>query len=176
MVTARSSVASSDPLLEGASPDYIISPRHEEYGESLIVDVDDASTERPQHIDPEPKPVLRFPVLPTPRSRFKVLQKWEGTVKEISERECISVIRNLTTPENPDEEMAFSFEEIPQSDGDLVAPGAIFYWYIGYEDRIDGQRNRVSSIRFRRLPVWTEKELTEARHKAETLGDHIGWK
>jgi len=112
-----------------------------------------------------------------PQSNLIILQKWEGTVIEIdkSKDECRAHLKDLINPENPDEEITFSIEEISESDIDLVKPGAIFYLYIGYEKRPNGQRLRISEIRFRRLPAWTEKEIEEAKKEAEELGELFGW-
>jgi hypothetical protein len=110
-----------------------------------------------------------------PQHNFKVLQRWEGTISEVLQDECVAQIRDLTVPGNPVEEISFSLEELPESDGHLVQPGAVFYWSIGYDDRIDGQRNRRSTIRFRRLPVWTDKELEAAQRKAEAIRRDLGW-
>jgi hypothetical protein len=46
-------------------------------------------------------------------------------------------------------------------------------WSIGYDDLIGGQRNRRSTIRFRGLPVWTNKELEAAQEKAESIGKDL---
>ena len=108
-------------------------------------------------------------------NRFKVLQKWEGTILDVWEDGCRARIRDLTSPGSI-EEITFSLEEIPEPDLQLVKPGAIFYWSIGYEDHLDGQRNKVSSVRFRRISSWTEKELTAARREAESLKERLGWK
>jgi hypothetical protein len=110
---------------------------------------------------------LRSPSLSL-QHKFKVLQKWEGTIIEILNEECRAYIREFGS-QNSIEEVTFSIEEIPEADRYLVVPGAIFYWSIGYDDHIDGQRNRISSIRLRRLPVWTEKELKKAEEEAKTL-------
>ena len=110
-----------------------------------------------------------------PRRRFKVLQKFEGTVLEICAQECRALIRDLTSPGNV-EEVTFSVEEISDSDRSLAVPGGIFYWYIGYDDHIGGQRYRSSAIIFRRFPLWREKDLINAKRKAESLIERLGWK
>ena len=60
-------------------------------------------------------------------------------------------------------------------DLDLLEPGAVFYWNIGYRDRPSG-RERISTIRFRRLPVWTADELKVADQEAARVREKIGWK
>ncbi len=161
-------------------PEYIvlrdIIPDREARYDRGSIDNKVISTEAPADLSPPVEPALLLPGPRKPLHRFKVLQTWEGTILEISGDECRAIIRDRTTPENQDEEITFSIEEIPESDRPLALPGAVFYWSIGYDDRLDGQRNRVSSIRVRRIPVWTDKELKAARREAESLGERIGWK
>ena len=107
-------------------------------------------------------------------SRFKVLQIFEGTVVQIDSKECHAVIRDLTT-KGFVEEVVFPIDEISEGDRKLALPGSVFYWYLGYNDHIDGQRYRSSAIIFRRLPVWREKDLMDAQKKAEYLMGQIGW-
>lgn len=161
-------------------PEYIVAqdirPDQEGRLDSEHISNNALSTEAPADLSPRVEPVLLLPGPRKPQHRFKVLQTWEATILEISEDECRAIIRDRTTPENPDEEITFSIEEIPESDRPLAQPGAVFYWSIGYDDHLDGQRNRVSSIRVRRVPVWTDKELKAARMEAESLRERIGWK
>jgi hypothetical protein len=111
-----------------------------------------------------------------PTSHLLVLQKWEGTVTAVERGEFSALLRDLTDPSRADERIDLPFEEVPEEDRDLIAPGAIFYWCIGYRDHADGQRERVSLIRFQRLPAWTERELAEARSAARALADRLDWR
>jgi len=120
------------------------------------------------------EPVVRFPGMIKPWRRFKLLQKFEGIVEEISGNEIRAYIKDMTLT-RPDEEITFSCEEIAESDRELAVPGAVFYWSIGYEDGIDGQRKRISAIRLRRIPVWREKDIIVAKEKARVMGEHLGW-
>jgi hypothetical protein len=106
----------------------------------------------------------------TPCDRFVASQKWEGTVLETASDSFLARLVDLTT-QNPDEEADFPLDEVPHPDLSLVQPGAVFYWDIGYLDKVDGQRMRISSIRFRRLPAWTLDELKDADKKALGLGE-----
>jgi len=118
-----------------------------------------------------PPIVLPTPSQFVPTSCFQVLQKWEGSIIGVSADECRVVVRNMSSPEAPEEEVTFSIQEISESDRGLAMPGAVFYWSVGYEDSLQGQRTRKSTIRFRRLPTWTEKELNKARQEAHSLRD-----
>ena len=119
--------------------------------------------------------VDRVPQQHLPQHRFLVLQKWEGTVSALKEqeKEFVAVIRDLTQTRS-DEEATFPIEEIPDSDRDLLAPGAVFYWNVGYELNSYGQRKRVSAIRFRRLPAWTRSEIESVRRTAERFKGIFG--
>jgi|CXWL01.1.fsa_nt_gi hypothetical protein len=106
--------------------------------------------------------------------RFLQLQKWECTVLEVKEDGFTARLIDQTG-NTSDEEAEFSLDEIDEEDRDLVEAGAVFYWSIGYKDRSSG-RERISTIRFRRLPVWTPKELRIAAQEAARVREKIGWK
>ena len=116
-----------------------------------------------------------FPRVPS-RSRvgdFAALQRWEGVVLEAGPDRFIARLVDKTSS-NADEEAEFRLDEISRSDLELVMPGAVFYWSIGYLDRPSGQRHRQSVITFRRLPAWTDRQLEDARKRAEKLGERFG--
>ena len=79
------------------------------------------------------------------------------------------------TGENVDEEVSLAKEELSGFDLELLEPGAIFYWTIGYRQKVRGARERVSRIRFRRLPAWTPQQLDEARERAAQLAHGLDW-
>jgi hypothetical protein len=108
-------------------------------------------------------------------NRFVPLQKWEGIVLQVFEDSFFAQLVDLTSG-GVDEEAEFPVEEVSDADRSLIAPGAVFYWNIGYIDDISGQRTRASVIRFRRLPVWRSEELERAKRKAQHLGDLLDWK
>jgi len=78
------------------------------------------------------------------------------------------------TGDTPDEEVEIPREEVSASDCALLREGAVFYWTIGYSDSVKGQRRRVSEIRFRRLPAWTEEDIQRAEREAEEFGFVLG--
>ncbi|MFQ5799628.1 MAG: hypothetical protein ACE5H0_13180 [Bacteroidota bacterium] len=106
---------------------------------------------------------------------FVLLQKWEGIVTQVGKDSILARLSDLSE-KGPDEEVELPIEEIPPSDRKLVAPGAVFYWCIGYLDTVHGQRIRASAVRFRRLPVWTKEEVRRARSEAQATRDLLGWK
>ena len=64
-----------------------------------------------------------------------------------------------------------SRDEIDNNDQNLIQPGALFYWYIGYRQGIKYSKERISIIRFRRLPQWTKREIEEADKLAEDYAE-----
>ncbi len=112
---------------------------------------------------------------PIVQSRFVPLQKWEGTVLQVSEESFFARLIDLTS-DGADEEAEFPLEEVSDADRPLIGTGAIFYWNIGYIDSLSGERTRASIIRFRRLPVWRAEELTKAKQKAQCISDELDWK
>jgi len=166
-------------ITEQAIDEYIIAPNinpvPEGSQQAFVNDSARGSTEAPRIVIELPPVFRKPPVTFQPQHRFRVLQKFEGTVLEISEQECRALVRDLTSPGYV-EEVTFSIDEISASDRSLAVPGGIFYWYLGYDDHIEGQRYRSSAIIFRRVPAWREKDLIKAQKKAESLIERLGWK
>jgi len=168
-------VAEQSKEITSTTEYFDVKPIKEENGGQASGNLLTVSTAAPASLGLSASPVVILPGPFKPRHRFKVLQQFEGTVLEISGEECRAHIRDLTRPGFV-EEITFSVEEISESDRELAVPGAVFYWDIGYQDRIDGQRLRVSAIRFRRIPMWKEKDLISSRREAESLSENLGWK
>lgn len=124
---------------------------------------------------PNVAPVVFLRQEPSRQSRFIPLQKWEGTVVEVLDEGFFARLVDLTSA-GVDEEAEFPLEEISTADRSLIAPGAVFYWNIGYFDSLSGQRTRASVIRFRRLPVWRAEELERAKQKTQSIRDELDWK
>lgn len=117
-----------------------------------------------------PSAVLAGP----PSAVLEVRQQWEGTVESVSDGEIVARLRDLTNVGNSDERATFSRDEIADADQSLVAPGAVFYWSIGYERTVFGQKSAKSSIRFRRLPAWTKSEVAAVHREADELAHALG--
>jgi hypothetical protein len=175
----RGSLAPSDVKQAEEIPVYLLSHEIANAGRKAERELADnpaeVSTGLPSSLGLKASPVVIRPGPPKPRVRFKVLRQFEGTVLEISKEECRARVRDLRRFEIV-EEITFSTEEISESDREIAVPGSVFYWDIGYQDHIDGQRLRVSVIRFRRIPVWREKDLAAAKKEAKSLSESLGWK
>ncbi len=118
-------------------------------------------------------PELRHPpqkVRPVERrlEHFTPLVKWIGRVLRVEHDAFVALVEDQTA-RRPSEEVEFERSEITPADEPLLRPGAVFYWTIGYRDRLGGPRTRESVIRFRRLPPPTEEEWTEADAWAEQI-------
>jgi hypothetical protein len=124
-------------------------------------------------------------VLPTPydlerrqlqtRDILTPLQEWEGVVLAVGQAAFSARISD-GSGDHADEEVELSREEVSEADFTLLTPGAIFYWTIGYRQRLPaGTRERVSRLRFRRLPAWSTRELAEARDRATQLARELDW-
>lgn len=116
-------------------------------------------------------PVQPIPRPSVSRRRFGLLQQWEGTVETVSRTEFAARLRDLTDRTRPDEQATFDREEVSPDDLELLQPGAVFFWAIGYETSESGQRSRVSRLRFRRLPRWTKRDLARVREAAQRWED-----
>jgi hypothetical protein len=118
--------------------------------------------------------ITRLPEVPPADYRFALLQQWEGVVQEVTGDEFSAVVRDLTDPNHAEEEAVLAIQEVTPDDLPLLAPGAIFYWSIGYRTSRVGQVDRVSTIRFRRLPAWSRLDLQRRDQRATALMERFG--
>jgi len=99
---------------------------------------------------------------------FEVLQRFDGTVISVTSEAFVSRLSDRTNP-GVEEEAEIPLAEIMPGDLELVKPGAMFYWVIGYRREVYGQVSRSSVIRFKRLPSWSPEDVDRAKKSAETL-------
>lgn len=100
-----------------------------------------------------------------------IKQRWNGTVIDCSDQELTARLEDLTNPQNPDEIVVLSTEEIENRDQPLIKTGAMFLWHIGYRYGPKYPRERFSKISFRRLAKWTEGEIQDAEKQAKEYAD-----
>jgi hypothetical protein len=108
-----------------------------------------------------------------PKHRFTLLQKWDGCVLEADDATFTARLIDGNGA-FPTQQAVFSRDELSPEEESLVTPGAPFVWTIGYRHRPN--RERVSSLYFRRLPTWSAEELKNAAEKGKELASAIGWK
>ena len=119
--------------------------------------------------EPVVKPsVVWVPVIRQTREGFDVLQKFEGAVQSVQGDSFVARLVDKTNS-MPEEEAEIPLAEVMPGDRELVRPGAVFYWVIGYRREEHGQRSRSSMIRFQRLPSWAPAEVERAKKAAETF-------
>ena len=118
---------------------------------------------------PVEEQLVRLPAQPREHDRFMVLQKWEGTVSRVTTTDFTATLHDLSDSSRGDEEVSLAIDEVSESDRPLLTPGGVFYWSIGYRMDRWGSRERVSALRFRRLPVWTRRDIEEVARIAEQL-------
>jgi hypothetical protein len=100
-------------------------------------------------------------------------QLWQGTVTCVTNGNFVATLKDLTTPENPDEEATFEVSEVDESDRGLVQEGASFYWIVGKVRSKFGTQSNTSFLRFTRVPVWTPRSLKAATSQAKKLADEL---
>lgn len=100
--------------------------------------------------------------------KYSTEQAYEGIVVEVNMHTASFTARLIDLTNNgPDEEGEFSFDEL-NGDDSLVIPGALFTWVIGMQRR--GTRDqRVSEIRFRRIPPFSKQSIDRAEEEAKKL-------
>lgn len=117
------------------------------------------------------QPVALAPEIRIRQRAFISSRKWEGYVTEIYEDSFSARITDLSE-QYPDEEVEIELRAVSEDDLHLVRTGAVFNWHIGYETE-HGTRKRVSIIRFRRLPVWTESDFEKAEESEKKLKNFL---
>jgi hypothetical protein len=123
--------------------------------------------------EPIPLPI-RLRKLP-PRSVFSPIEEWEGTVLGVGNDSFTARLVNKSDSRVPEEEGQFTMAQLSSiEDRDLVSPGSIFYFSVGYEESPSRQRRTTAFLRFRRLPAWTSTELKEIEAEADRLAEVFG--
>lgn len=103
-------------------------------------------------------------------SKLEVLQSWEGVVTDVDTATGEFTARLHDLGDRDEErEAVFDLREVSANDRDLLRPGGVFQWMIGYRRFTFGSMERVSSITFRRLPAWYAEDLDAARSEGEAL-------
>ena len=135
----------------------------------------DSSLKNPQIRKAMAVPYVQIRITPPePRTNFLTLQAWEGVVTSVNHHSFSVRLVDLTGNQ-PDEEADVDFEDVSKDERSLVRIGAVFLLHVGYSTSEGGQRSRTAILRFRRLPVWTETELSGAKRAARGLVDRIRW-
>jgi len=122
-------------------------------------DTGEPTTELPDDLRKSLRPLVRLsPPSSAPRN-FDVRQRWEGLIVHLTENSLWAELSDLTKPNQPVETVEIPLDEISPGDRPILAEGAVFYWHIGFETKPGGQINRVSEIRMRRTPAWSQYDI-----------------
>jgi hypothetical protein len=106
-----------------------------------------------------PEPVLHVPSISQQNIKFQKLQEYEGAVLSIRASDFLARLVDLTDICAQRLEAIFSIDEVSPSDLPLLHEGAVFYWIIGSRDYRNGQRKTEQFLRFRRLPIWSKRDI-----------------
>lgn len=111
------------------------------------------------------------------QSRLIVLQTWEGFVDEVRTDEGLFQARlsDLTDENNGEEVVELLIDDVDEDDLELLRVGGVFRWIIGYREKIQGRRERVSSLVFRRLPGWSKVDLEAAKREGAAVANALQW-
>lgn len=130
----------------------------------------------PETAEREQQPQVPVSVIPKPSAptlvgangpRLTPRNRWEGAVSQVNTDRFVAILRDMTSPKNPDEEAVFDFCEISPSDREFVRVGAFFHLTIGTETSPAGQVRNVSIINFRRVPDWTRGAIARVADRVE---------
>jgi hypothetical protein len=100
-------------------------------------------------------------------------QRWEGYVIEINSDHFVARLDDLTTP-GTHEIIRFDLDDVSPEDESLLQIGGTFYFSVGYVLN-NGQREKTSLLRFKRIAEWTEEEYDRAIDRAERLSKKLKW-
>jgi hypothetical protein len=120
-----------------------------------------------------PESVVEKPAISATTDEQELLKEWQGVVEWIGETYIRARLTDLNDPTAPEELVEIETVNIAPDDRALVERGAVFYWDIGRRKDRYGSLQNFSEIRFRRLPAWTERDLTEARARASNLREEL---
>jgi hypothetical protein len=105
---------------------------------------------------------------PVPREFFVALQRWEGYVESVAEETFLARLVDLAG-QLPEEVAEFFLSDVSDGDRGLLQPGAVFYWSVGYRLSSTRRRSKVSLLRFRRLPRWSDRDIERVRVETERM-------
>ena len=103
-----------------------------------------------------------------------VICQWTGHVIAINECSFTAKVKDVTSSNWVYEIAEFDKEDLDEDDLKMLKTGNEFYWSISYDDR-NGTRTKGSSIRFKRLPDFNEKQIDNALDLANDLFENINW-
>src|SRR5262249_16081638 len=98
-----------------------------------------------------------------------IAHHWEGTVERVEGDTFSATLRSLSDPDESEKQAELPKDALNEDDFEMLRPGAVFYWTIGYSISASGLCSRSSTLAFRRLPAWTKKDVERLKLKAKEL-------
>jgi hypothetical protein len=108
------------------------------------------------------------------QARVEILDRWDGIVVGVGD----TTFKARLLAEDggrPQADVEIFTSEVPLGDRHLIREGSVFFWHVGYRDP-EGDRERVSRIRFRPLPAKTKADLRRAQRRADEIRRRVGWR
>lgn len=133
--------------------------------------IDTEARQRDQAL-PAPRPKI----LRTEALTFQRLEQRDGVIVGV-DSDAGTFTARLVDPRavEPDQEVEVDLEQVSPGDLELVEPGALFFWAIGYVTRPTGRRSLLLTIDFRRLPNAREATINRAKDEATGYVKEMGW-
>lgn len=102
--------------------------------------------------------------------RFTPNYEWEGYVVSVDRTKFIVNLSDVRGGEGIVTDQAeFDLTELPEADQRRIEPGSIVRWLVGLEIKPNDQRQRVSRVHLRRLPVFTKHDVDRALEEAMNI-------
>jgi hypothetical protein len=142
-----------------------------------VANQDEGRTETSQRLDFS-TPILWNKVLIKERENidehalgsFYAIQEWEGYVVKVEDgivfAELIDLVTDQTRPSTIAE---IPIEEFSDEEEKYILAGAAFRWAIGFYRRRSGQQDRVSRIRFRKMPLYLRSRYSSINKNADKI-------
>ena len=91
---------------------------------------------------------------------FFAIQEWEGYVTKIEEGIVLADLIDLVTGEvKPSTSAEIPIDEFPDDESKYIKVGGTFRWSIGYRRSRSGQKDRISRIIFRKMPLYLQNDM-----------------
>ena len=101
---------------------------------------------------------------------FRPIKNWEGVVESVAENTFVASMREVDNADDRgDEQFEIDHDDVDPGDRELVVPGGIFYFTVGYTIQRGGTRIKGTQIVFRRMPRWSKRDIQRANARADRL-------
>lgn len=85
------------------------------------------------------------------KSRSELINTWEGKITDIDGENIFATLYDFS--DGTLDEFEFDFNDLKDSDQNMVKEGALFFLYLGYYTDKRGTKMKSSNIEFRRFPT-----------------------